>query len=317
MTTGCNLCCVHCYNESEITKFRKNDNLSLNEWKRIIKEAYEIGCRRVQFIGGEPFLKRRLLYTSILLAREIGYTSIEVSTNGTLITEKDLDFLKENTVSLAFSVYSYNSNVHDAITAKKGSQKQTLRTIKRALEMDINFRISVVAMRQNEKEIKKTVKFLKSLGIQHVKTNTVEPVGRGCNDNLITADIVDQQILDRPSFFKINYNTFWRNKLGHNCFLEHICIAADGNIYPCLAEREISYGNIKSTPLNEIFSSEIAQNFRNLNKDYIEVCRDCEYRYCCFDCRVKARDSLINSFYTKSWWCFYDPYKGQWHKKIN
>ncbi len=315
LTTGCNLRCLHCYNESEITKFHENNGLSTYDWKRVIMEAYKIGVRRVQFIGGEPFLKRKLIFELIPYARDIGYKSLEVSSNGTFISDNDLKKLKERNVDLAFSFYSSDSNIHDIITTKGGSQEKTLRTIKKALEMDIRFRVSVVAMRQNEKEIEKTVEFLKSLGIQHIKTNAIEPVGRGCSDDLITTSILDRQILDKPSFFKINYNTFWRNKVGHNCFLEQVCIGANGDVYPCLAEREISYGNIKSASLNEVFSSEVAQKFRNLNKDYIEVCRDCEYRYCCFDCRVRAKDSLVNSSHVKPWWCFYNPYKGQWSKR--
>ncbi len=317
LTTGCNLRCLHCYNKSEIIKFHENNKLSIDDWKRVITEAYKIGARRVQFIGGEPFLRRKLIFELIPYVRDIGYKSLEVSSNGTFISNSDLKKLKEHNVDLAFSFYCSDPNIHDSITTKRGSQEKTLRTIKKVLEMNICLRVSVVAMKQNEKEIKKTVESLKSFGIQHIKTNVIEPVGRGCGDDLITADILEQQILDKPSFFKINYNTFWRNRMGHNCFLEQICIGANGDVYPCLAEREISYGNVKSASLDKIFSSRVAQKFRNLNKDNIEVCRDCEYRYCCFDCRVKAKDFLVNSSHAKPWWCFYDPHKGQWSKKIN
>jgi len=312
LTTGCNLRCLHCYNESEISKLHNNNEVSLDDWRRVITEAYQIGCRRVQFIGGEPFLKWKLMRELIPFAYDIGYISIEVSTNGTLITKKDLNFLKEYNVKLAFSFYSYKPQIHDLITTKKGSWKKTLQVIRLVLKMRIPLRISVVEMRQNKKEIGETINFLKFLGVEKVRSGLVEPAGRGCNIDLVDCDIFAKQLLNKPYFAKINKNIFWRNKAGHNCFLEQISIGAKGDVYPCLEERKISCGNIKFTSFVDIFFSENAKKFQVLNKDKIEICKDCEYRYCCFDCRVRAKDFLENDYYPKPWWCHYDPYTGKW-----
>ena len=315
LTTGCNLRCLHCYNESEITKLSDSDVPSFDNWAHAIKEGYQIGCRRVQFIGGEPFLKRELLYNLILLACSTGYNSLEVSTNGTLITKKDLIFLKAHNASLAFSFYSYKDRVHDLITTKKGSWAKTLDSIRLALKMAIPLRVSVVKMNHNKEDVLETIKFLKSAGVKNAKINNVEPVGRGCSNELIASDILNQQIITKPFFPKINPDMFWRNRTGHNCFSEQICVGANGDIYPCLAERQISYGNIKLTPLVDILFSEKAMRFRGLSEKNIDVCQNCEYRYCCFDCRARAMDFLDNDFHPKPWWCSYNPYKGEWGDK--
>jgi len=315
LTTGCNLRCLHCYNESETSKLYNNNGVFLNDWQKVIDEAYQIGCRRVQFIGGEPFLKRELLYRLIPYAHKNGYTSLEVSTNGTLITKKDSDLLKRHNTRLAFSFYSWKPEIHDLITTRKGSWGKTLQAIQLTLKMAIPLRVSVVGMKQNKKEIEETVNFLKFLGVKYVKSTAVEPSGRGCDINLVDYDIVNKQVFSNPYFAKINKNIFWRNKAGHNCFSEQICIGADGNVYPCLAERKISYGSIKLVSFTEIFLSEKARRFKGLSKDNIEICRDCEYRYCCFDCRVRAGDSLENDSHCKPWWCSYNPYKGIWEDK--
>jgi len=318
LTTACNLRCLHCYNESSIDQFsKKNNQVSLSKWKSAIKDAYEMNCRRIQFIGGEPFLKRKLMFELINYAKHLGYPSIEVSSNGTLITNADFEYLKNIGVGLAFSFYSVDYQAHDLITTQKGSWNKTLNTIRNAVKMGIPLRVSVVAMKQNEKDIKRTVDFLKSIGIQNVKSTAIEPSGRGCNTNLITTDILSKQVFGRPYFAKINKNIFWRNKTGHNCFMEQMCIGSDGSVYPCLAEREISYGNImtESKSFREIFLSKTAKKIRGLSKDNIEICKDCEYRYCCFDCRVRAWDFLKNNFHSKPWWCSYNPYKGTWNNK--
>ncbi len=315
LTTGCNLRCLHCYNESEESKLCNDNEVPLDGWRKVITEAYQIGCRKIQFIGGEPFLKRKLLYDLILLAHSMGYVSIEVSTNATLITKKDLTFLKTYDVNLALSFYSYRNQVHDLITTRKESWGKTLTVIRMALKMAVPIRVSVIKMKHNETDVIKTIKFLKSLGVKNAKINNVEPVGRGCSNEIVTADMLCQQIIAKPFFPKTNFDIFWRNTTGHNCFSEQICVGADGNIYPCLAERKISYGNIKSISLANILSSKRAIKFRSLSKDNINVCRDCEYRYCCFDCRVRAKDFLDNDFYPKPWWCLYEPHKGKWADK--
>ena len=46
-----------------------------------------------------------------------------------------------------------------------------------------------------------------------------------------------------------------------------------------------------------------------MTKDHINVCKDCEFRYCCHDCRP---DSLSNDVYAKPWYCTYNPYSGEW-----
>lgn len=313
LTTNCNLRCIHCYNESGAKREdEKNNELPINNWEQVIKEAYEIGARRVQFIGGEPFLRRELMFKLIPYACNLGYKSLEVSSNGTVMCDSDFEFLKEYGADLALSFYSHTPQIHDIITTRKGSWQKTLNTIKKALRVGVPLRISIVKMKENKNIIKDTASFLKSLGIQNFKTSLVEPAGRACSNDSIDEDTPLQQTFNKPIFPKIGFNKFWRNRFWHNCFSEQICIGSSGNVYPCLAERKISYGSIKLASLSEILTSKPAMSIRTLNKDHIEVCRDCEYRYCCFDCRVRAKDFLDINIHAKPWWCAYDPYKGQW-----
>lgn len=312
LTTGCNLRCIHCYNESDITKIVTHSELSFDDWKRVVGEGYEMGCQKVQFIGGEPFLRRILIFDLIYYARDLGYKALEVSSNGMPLTDNDFKMLKENNVELAISFYSFNPQVHDSVTMKAGSWHKTLNSIKKAIKVNLSLRVCVIVMNKNIRDVEKTVNFLKSLGVKNIRSSVIEPAGRGSGDNLISPEIVNRQLTTKPYFPKTDYTVFWRNRFGHNCFLEQICVSVDGEVYPSLLERNISYGNVKQKPLNEIFFSHEALRVRGLNKDRIEACRDCEYRYCCFDCRTRARDFLTSDFHCKPWWCLYDPYSGVW-----
>ncbi len=52
ITHGCNLRCKHCW----ISAGKQLDNeISLDDIKRTLKEAYNIGLESVNITGGEPF----------------------------------------------------------------------------------------------------------------------------------------------------------------------------------------------------------------------------------------------------------------------
>jgi len=268
----------------------------------------------VQFIGGEPFLKKRLLFELILQAKDIGYKFLEVFSNCTLVTEQDLKRLRRYDVQLAVSIYSQNEQIHNQITQKKYSWEKSIENLRKAKNLGISLRAAIVVMKQNEDTSKKTVEFLKTqLGIKNVKIDFVRPAGRGCDVDLVSETIFENQRFQKPKFPKTNVESFTKRKFGHNCFFDKTCISSTGEVYPCVMEHEVSYGNVKSHSLAEIFSTDLTRNFRGLSKDHIDVCRDCEYRYCCFDCRVRARGlSKNDNYYAKPWWCCYDPYKGKW-----
>ena len=73
-----------------------------------MSEAHGLGCKKIQFIGGEPQLNpqfKRLLRFST----EVGFDFIEVFSNLTKLDEETLEISVENGVHFATSVYSGRS----------------------------------------------------------------------------------------------------------------------------------------------------------------------------------------------------------------
>jgi len=69
-------------------------------------------------------------------------------------------------------------------------------------------------------------------------------------------------------------------------------------------------GNIKHKSVREILRDGDIDKYWDMSKDEIEVCKDCEYRYACFDCRpVERRTKDVRS---RNRYCMYDPYSGEW-----
>jgi SPASM domain peptide maturase of grasp-with-spasm system len=100
------------------------------------------------------------------------------------------------------------------------------------------------------------------------------------------------------------------SKLYNNCLNRKLGIDIHGNIKNCTALNK-SYGNLKDSNLIEIVSSLEFQKLWLIKKDDIMVCKDCEFRYMCSDCRAFTEN---NDLYGKPKYCRYNPYKMEWNK---
>ena len=100
--------------------------------------------------------------------------------------------------------------------------------------------------------------------------------------------------------------------LDHNsCLNRKISIDAEGNIKNCPSMRE-SFGNIIDTTLVEAIEKQGFKKYWNINKDKIHVCKDCEFRHVCTDCRAYVENP--EDILSKPLKCGYNPYTSEWSK---
>jgi len=250
----------------------------------------------------------------MVCARDIGYEYVEVFTNCTLITDVWIDKLVENNIAVATSFYGPTAEIHEQVTRVKGSFQKTLRTIKKLVSRGIKVRIGVIVMKANQDYVKETISFLREeTGVTDIKQDLVRPSGRGCNADTVAEELLQQHVWHKPDFPKCTLKEFQRMRYGHNCFSKEACVTTNGDVFPCVMERGRSYGNVLDHLIPEILLSSRACETRLLTKDRIQVCRDCEFRYACFDCRPKAHGAdLGENFFAKPPNCTYDPYLGVW-----
>ena len=95
----------------------------------------------------------------------------------------------------------------------------------------------------------------------------------------------------------------------NTCLNQKISIDQNGNIKNCPA-MSFSFGSVAEKSLVEISSLESFQKYWKIQKDQIEVCRDCEFRYICQDCRAIIKQP--NNIYSKPQKCKYNPYEAKW-----
>jgi len=88
--------------------------------------------------------------------------------------------------------------------------------------------------------------------------------------------LIKEKLITLKSFknLKIESSFIKKNVFRHNYFSYKLYIDSKLNIYPCVMERRISYGNLKQL---------LQKNIETINftKDNIDGCKECDFRYCC------------------------------------
>lgn len=110
--------------------------------------------------------------------------------------------------------------------------------------------------------------------------------------------------------FVMNLDYVSESKLYNTYYNRKIAISKDGYIKNSL-NQEKQYGNVQNNEIKNIVESIEFQHLWAINKDEIEICKDCEYRYICFDGRTPFLKDNMWKYLTK---CNYNPYIAKWDK---
>ena len=239
LTNRCNLQCVHCYTESH-PHSGDRDLLTTPDYDRLMREAYDLGCRKLQFIGGEPQLNRDF-HRILVTAKTIGFEFIEVFSNLTQLDDDTLGFAAQNGICFATSVYSDQAEAHDAITKVKSSHVRTIRNLKKLIDRGIETRAATIVIDQDQTAVARTTQFLQELGVGRVRSSPTREFGRG------------EQILSQPARLE--------GLCGH-CWSGKLCIAPDGVAYPCVMARHWPVGNVLETSLADIVAGRSLEAMR-------------------------------------------------------
>ncbi|MBL3549869.1 grasp-with-spasm system SPASM domain peptide maturase [Chryseobacterium sp. KMC2] len=134
---------------------------------------------------------------------------------------------------------------------------------------------------------------------------------------------VEDKIINQKScglisskYFNSNLETYTLSNSHNSCLYKKISIDSEGNIRNCPSMPQ-SFGNIKDITLEEALSHPDFKKYWNLTKDSIEVCKDCEFRYICTDCRAYTERTHTHSEgldTSKPLKCGYNPYTGEWEE---
>ena len=235
LTNRCNLQCIHCYTESG-PHTGGGDILTPENYEDLMSEAHELGCKKIQFIGGEPQLNpqfKRLLRFST----EVGFDFIEVFSNLTKLDEETLEISVENGVHFATSVYSDDPAAHDRITTVPGSHRRTIGNLRRLVDRGVPARAAIISMDNDGEATERTGQFLRGLGasVGGNRSTEVREFGRG------------QEVVGKSESM---------DRLCGHCWNGNLAVAPDGKAMPCVMARQWPVGNVLENSLGDILNGD-------------------------------------------------------------
>lgn len=110
-------------------------------------------------------------------------------------------------------------------------------------------------------------------------------------------------------YFVTNTATFTEAQQHNTCLNRKISVDARGDVRNCPSLPQ-SFGKFGKVSLHSALAQRDFTKLWMVNKDQIEVCKDCEFRYICTDCRAYLTDP--ENPYSKPSKCSYNPYTAEW-----
>lgn len=271
LTAQCNERCAHCYADSSPQRTEALDEPTV---RAVLEDARELGFQLVQLTGGDPLVSD-LCVPAAKYAAELGIPAIEIYTNGLALHGNTYEQLRRYPVSFAFSFYSHDPAVHDAITGTRGSQVRTTQAIARVIRDGIPARVNVVVLEQNRAELAATLRCLQDLGVpdDRIGMDVQRSVGRGQMTTL-PGD---------PSLPALPGGHRGRDYLS---FGGRAAVSYDGTVYPCIFTRSFPLGSVKKERLRAILLAK-----RPVAVDRERVLFGTTLRseeFACWDCRLRA-----------------------------
>ncbi|MFB0564655.1 MAG: radical SAM protein [Candidatus Aminicenantaceae bacterium] len=329
LTDKCNFNCPYCYQKKgeKILDFSIIEK-SLDFFLPYLKEE----CY-VNFTGGEPLLalenlKKTVSYIQNKNKGQRKHIQYSLTTNGSLIDDEVLNFLKQHRFSL---MVSFDGLVQD-VFRKKGSLERIVSVIKNLLvHPDIDLVINSVFMPESIGYLSKSFKFITKLGASDIRLSL--SINSSWNDSsLLRLKKELHSLKDFILFFykrtrTIPLSCFRRNirKGIFSCFagFDRMTLNPEGKLWGCYLFSNYFNGK-KGTPeylkycfgdLDEFIDNhkmiylDILRNYSNLRMDNFytndRACKQCPELEGCAVCPVSAAFSSSNIGKIPDWKCKY------------
>jgi radical SAM protein with 4Fe4S-binding SPASM domain len=311
----CNQNCIYCYMNAVDEEI---NTLSDDQIKNILIDAKRLGITAIEWLGGEPLL-RKSIFSHMKNAQRLGFRN-NIWTGGLPLSDKNI---LRNTVKYAnpglisVHVSTVNPDLYEKLHSKR--DRRDLEMIIKALEklIDIGYSadnilnsVTFTGLQTSEDMINTIDFFEDKFGVKtslNVYHTYLRPEIYNCELSKFIPD--KKEVVKVYKHYTNQYNV---KKLPMNCVNKHYCSATvavlcDGSISPCATIRVKHAPNIHIDGsfydiVNENRDNLIIKKLKdknNLNKD----CKSCSLSDVCFGCRSRSF-AAGNGIYSKDPRCF-------------
>jgi SynChlorMet cassette radical SAM/SPASM protein ScmF len=194
LSEGCNLACAHCWLSPRHDPDARAAFLPLALLRSIIAEAKPLGLTGVKLTGGEPLLHPDIHAILDLLHAE--QLELTMETNATLCTpELAANIARQCNPYISVSLDAALPKTHDRLRGVPGAFELTIQAIRTLVAHQIPTQIIMSLMRDNVGQMQEMVELASGLGVESLKFNLVQPIGRGkslhtAGRSLTTAELI-------------------------------------------------------------------------------------------------------------------------------
>ena len=211
VTDRCDFRCVYCMSE-HMTFLPKKDLLSLEELDRLCIAFIAKGVKKLRITGGEPLVRKNILWLFEALSRHLGSGALEeltLTTNGSQLP-KYAQALKDLGVNrINISLDTLKADRFKAIT-RWGDFSQVMTGIEAAEKAGLKIKLNAVALKGvNEDEIEDMVRFAHGRGMDLtlIETMPLGEIDANRVDQYLPLSIVRARLLDTFTLEDIPYKT--------------------------------------------------------------------------------------------------------------
>lgn len=298
MTTDCNFRCSYCYEKYENT-YHLNEN-SVIEILDYIFQYGDDEAINLNFMGGEPLLKKELIYKAVdyikckYPSRCVKYS---ITTNGSLLDDNFISFMKENSFDIRLS-FDGDKSTHDlnrTLVSGISCYEKIVENIYKIKRIGLDFTVRMTITQNTIPHMYENICYLHENGFNNIAM--IMDIYLSLTDTLMEQfaneinKITDYYIQEYNKGTKIVIDQFDGKLLNFlcdfgNCFsmcdagITNFKIMPTGDIYPCgflTNNNQFVIGNIRNG-VNIEKSKKIAGSLFDQSND---KCEDCKIRDFC------------------------------------
>jgi cyclic pyranopterin phosphate synthase len=210
VTDRCDFRCVYCMSDA-MTFLPREQLLSLEEIDRLASAFIERGVKKLRLTGGEPLVRRNIMWLIRALSRHLGngLDELTLTTNGSQL-ERHAGALADCGIKrINVSLDTLDAAKFRAIT-RFGDFAQVMRGIDEADRAGLNIKINTVALRDvNEDEIVGLIEWSHARGfeITLIETMPMGDIDGDRTDQYLPLSLVRTRLNQRFTLEQIDYRS--------------------------------------------------------------------------------------------------------------
>ena len=310
ISRNCNLNCNYCYATDRVEN--QYPKMVLNDYIRVVDDitSFSEGTE-FTITGGEPLLNRDVFKIAKYIRSK--HSSVDLLTNGTLISSSNIDDIKQSFDKVSISLDGSTKDKHEFFRGN-GSYDRTMNAIDLLDKNGVPCRLSMTVNRLNIHDVE-------DMAAKYGNRLSFQPLFPAGNAKKSDEDLS----ISGKEYYEALKNAFGVNPMGYcestlsaarqkrrcKCAVggSELSISETGDIYPCqlLHYPQFLIGNIHKDKISELYeTSLVIKQCSEMVVDNIEGCSSCFLKYVCGGaCRARAFHEC-GDIYTCGSFCEYE-----------